>query len=70
LKEWLSNGSHPYPRDPDAPLFWGTGKENRGKRLAPHTIQVTYNTLYKKVKFPNFWRIHQCRIKINKRQGI
>jgi integrase/recombinase XerD len=52
LKEWLSNGDgHPYPGNPDAPLFCGTGKKNTGKRLAPHTIQAAY-ALYKKVKFP------------------
>jgi len=34
LKEWLSHGHHPYPRNPHSPLFCGTSRKNTGKRLA------------------------------------
>jgi integrase/recombinase XerD len=50
LKYWLSN-AHPYPGNPNAPLFCGTGKKNTGRKLAAHTIQTSY-LIYKKVKFP------------------
>jgi integrase/recombinase XerD len=51
LKEWLSNNGHPYPANPNAPLFCGVGKKNTGRKLAAHTIQNAYAT-YKKVHFP------------------
>jgi integrase/recombinase XerD len=50
LKDWLSNG-HPYPGNPNAPLFCGIGKKNTGRRLAAHTIYTSYIE-YQKVKFP------------------
>jgi integrase len=50
LKEWLSVG-HPYPGNPNAPLFCGTGKKNTGKRLTSHTMFVVYDK-YKKIHFP------------------
>lgn len=51
LKEWLSNGNHPYPGNPNVPLFCGTGKKNTGKRVASHTINAIYDN-YKKEHFP------------------
>lgn len=51
LKEWLSQGHHPYPANPNSPLFCGLGRKNTGKKLASHTMQVAYNT-YKTVRFP------------------
>jgi integrase/recombinase XerD len=51
LKDWLSNGGHPYPGNPNAPLFCGIGKRNTGKRLASHTIQTAY-MIYKNERFP------------------
>ena len=51
LKEWLSNGNHPYPSNPNAPLFCGTGTKNTGRRLASHSIHTVYEK-YKKVHFP------------------
>lgn len=51
LKDWLSNGGHPYPGNPNAPLFCGTGKKNTGKFLARHTMFTVYD-IYKKVRFP------------------
>ncbi len=50
LKDWLSNG-HPYPGNPNAPLFCGTGNKNTGKRLARHRINTAYAD-YKKKQFP------------------
>jgi integrase/recombinase XerD len=50
LKEWLSNGNHPYPGNPNAPLFCGTGRKNTGRRLVPHSIYITY-IKYKQVHF-------------------
>jgi integrase len=49
LKEWLRNG-HPYPANPLAPVFCGTGKKNTGRVLAHHTMYVVYDN-YKKVHF-------------------
>jgi integrase len=51
LKEWLGQG-HPYPGNPNAPLFCGTGTKNTGRRLAPHSIYNIYNN-YKKEHFPH-----------------
>lgn len=50
LKDWLTSG-HPYPGNPNAPLFCGVGKKNTGRRLAAHTIYTSYMD-YQKVKFP------------------
>jgi integrase/recombinase XerD len=50
LKDWLSNG-HPYPGNPNAPLFCGTGKKNTGKKLARNTMFAVYK-LYKTERFP------------------
>ena len=51
LKEWLSNGNHPYASNPNAPLFCGIGTKSRGRHLAPHSIHSVYSK-YKKVDFP------------------
>jgi hypothetical protein len=50
LKDWLSNG-HPYPANPNAPLFCGIGTKNTGRKLAHNTIYTIYDD-YKKVHFP------------------
>ena len=50
LKDWLSMG-HPYPSNPNAPLFCGIGKKNTGKRLTPHIMYMAYDK-YKKIHFP------------------
>jgi integrase len=50
LKDWLRQG-HPYPDNPNSPLFCGTGTKNAGKRLARNTMFVCYYK-YKKVDFP------------------
>jgi integrase/recombinase XerD len=50
LKDWLTNG-HPYPGNPNAPLFCGTGRKNTGKKLAPNTMHAVYEA-YKKERFP------------------
>jgi integrase len=42
LKDWLCMG-HPYPGNPNAPLFCGLSKKNTGKRITPHTIYVAYD---------------------------
>ena len=55
LKEWLSHGNHPYPANPNAPLFCGTGTKNMGRRLAPHSIYTVY-AKYKKIHFPQLMR--------------
>ena len=51
LKEWLSNGAagHPFPGNPNAPLFCGYGRKNTGRKLASHTIHAAY-ALYKKAR--------------------
>jgi integrase/recombinase XerD len=51
LKEWLSSGNHPYPGNPNAPLFCGDGTKNTGRRLALHSIYSFY-AKYKKINFP------------------
>jgi hypothetical protein len=51
LKEWLSNGHHPYPGNPNAPLFCGTGKKSIGRRITTHAIYAAY-AHYKQVVFP------------------
>ena len=51
LKEWLSNGGHPFPGNPNAALFCGYGTKNLGRRVVPHTINAMYER-YKKVVFP------------------
>ena len=51
LKEWLSNGHHPFPSNPSSPLFCGTGKKKTGRRITLHTIQSFY-VRYKRVYFP------------------
>jgi integrase len=53
LKEWLTVGAggHPYPGNPNAPLFCGMGRKNTGKKLDGHTMHVVYNT-YKTERFP------------------
>jgi integrase len=50
LKDWLTNG-HPYPGNPNAPLFCGLGRKNTGRALARHRIHSIYQ-YYKKVHFP------------------
>ena len=50
LKDWLGQGGHPYPSNPNSPLFCGTSRKNTGRRLAPVTIYAMY-TNYKKVHF-------------------
>jgi integrase len=44
LKDWLANG-HPFPANPNTPLFCGHGNKNTGRRLKPHSI----NTMYEKI---------------------
>jgi integrase len=51
LKEWLSNGQHSYPGNPNAPLFCGTGKKSIGRRISTHAIYAAY-AHYKQVVFP------------------
>jgi integrase/recombinase XerD len=51
LKEWLSNGHHPYPGNPNSPLFCGTGRKSIGKRITTHAIYAAY-AHYKQVVFP------------------
>jgi integrase len=51
LKEWLSNGHHPYPGNPNAPLFCGVGKKSIGRRITTHAIYAAY-AHYKQVVFP------------------
>jgi integrase/recombinase XerD len=51
LKDWLRQG-HPYPGNPNAPLFCGLGKKNTGKKLARNTMFIVYDN-YKKVHFPH-----------------
>jgi hypothetical protein len=51
LKEWLSNGHHPFPSNLNAPLFCGTGKKNTGRRITIGTMQSVYGN-YKKRYFP------------------
>lgn len=50
LKDWLSYG-HPYPGNPNSPLFCGTGRKNTGKKLARNSMFAVYGN-YKKVHFP------------------
>jgi len=50
LKDWLSQG-HPYPGNPNAPLFCGIGKKSIGKRLTHNAIYTMYCN-YKEVRFP------------------
>ena len=50
VKDWLSNG-HPFPNNPDSPLFCGVGKKAIGRRMKPHSINGMYDR-YKKQIFP------------------
>jgi integrase/recombinase XerD len=51
LKEWLTVG-HPYPNNPNAYLFCGTGTKNNGRQIATsNTMYVVYDK-YKKEVFP------------------
>jgi integrase len=50
LKDWLSNG-HPYPANPNSPLFCGVGRKNTGRALVRHRIHSIYQN-YKEVHFP------------------
>lgn len=50
LKDWLSHGGHPYPGNPNSPLFCGASRKNTGKRLARNTMFETYRR-YKNVHF-------------------
>jgi integrase len=34
LKEWLSNGHHPFPSNPNAALFCGIGRKNMGRKIS------------------------------------
>ena len=52
LRDWLSNGHHPYPANPNSPLFCGNGRKNTSKRLSRNAIYDIYNR-YKKVHFPH-----------------
>jgi integrase len=51
LKEWLSNGHHPYPSNPNAPFFCGVGKKSIGRRIRPNAVYAMY-AHYKQVVFP------------------
>jgi integrase len=51
LKEWLSSGHHPFPSQPNAPLFCGIGKKNTGRRISREAMQAVYRK-YKKQDFP------------------
>jgi integrase len=55
LKEWLSNGHHPYPGNPNVALFCGQGTKNTGRHLAPQSIHIMYAN-YKKIHFPKLLR--------------
>ncbi len=55
LKEWLSNGHHPYPASPNAALFCGQGTKNTGRHLAAQSIHIMYAN-YKKIHFPKLLR--------------
>jgi integrase/recombinase XerD len=50
----LSHG-HPYPGNPNAPLFCGDGTKNTGRRLARQSVYTVYDK-YKKVNFPQLLR--------------
>jgi integrase/recombinase XerD len=50
LKDWLTNG-HPYPANPNSPLFCGFGRKNTGRVLVRHRIHSIYQH-YKEVHFP------------------
>ncbi|MDQ4013451.1 MAG: phage integrase N-terminal SAM-like domain-containing protein, partial [Thermoproteota archaeon] len=50
LKDRLSNG-HPYPANPNSPLFCGVGRKNTGRALIRHRIHSIYQH-YKAVHFP------------------
>lgn len=66
LKEWLSVG-HPYPANPNSPLFCGIGKRNTGKKLASHTMHSVYDN-YKRDRFPLLLqKIHWLQKRINTR---
>jgi integrase len=51
FREWVSNGHHPFPSNPNAPLFCGTGKNNTGRRLSLRGVQCIYER-YQKRYFP------------------
>jgi integrase len=51
LKDWLRQG-HPYPGNPNAPLFCGLGKKNTGKKLARNTMFTVYDNYKKVLKDP------------------
>ena len=51
FREWVSNGHHPFPSNPNAPLFCGMGKKNTGRRLSLRGIQCVYER-YQKQYFP------------------
>jgi integrase len=55
LKEWLSNGHHPYPANSNAALFCGQGTKNTGRHLVPQSIHIMYAN-YKKIHFPKLLR--------------
>jgi hypothetical protein len=38
LKEWLSNGNHPYAGNPNTPLFCGVDKKSIGRRIKTNAI--------------------------------
>jgi hypothetical protein len=50
LKDWLTSG-HPYPANPNSPLFCGIGRKNTGRALVRHRIHSIYQD-YKMVHFP------------------
>jgi len=52
LRDWLNNGNHPRPEDPNAYIFCGDGKRNLGHKLKRHTFSHIY-IRYRKVLFPN-----------------
>jgi integrase len=51
LKDWLSNGQHPFQGNPNAALFCGIGRKNTGRKLARNTMFTIYDN-YKKSRFP------------------
>ena len=50
LKEWLSMVHHPFPSNPNAALFCGSGRKNTGRRISREAMQTVYRN-YKKNHF-------------------
>jgi hypothetical protein len=66
LKEWLSNNGHPYPGNPNAPLFCGTSRKNTGRRLASQTMHTAYAN-YKKNTFQVYYKTLWCQKRTNEK---